>query len=77
LDLLYSSKLIDSVLASGTKNGYTFVVLTGAGNNSFAIYARPINYDGVRPSFFADETGVIRSTTEDRPATVEDLPLGQ
>lgn len=86
LDLLYSSMLIDSVLASGTKDGYTVTVSTGARNASFAVYARPITYDeptnhnsrrSSTRSFFTDETGVIRYTTEDRPATVEDKPLGQ
>ena len=78
LEILYLSKLIDSVLASGTKDGYTFTVSTDAVNDSFAIYARPITQGvtGTR-SFFTDETGVIRYTTEDRPATVEDTPLGQ
>ncbi len=77
LDLLYSSNLIDSVLASGTKEGYTVTVSTGAGNATFTIYATPITYDGGSRSFFSDETGYIRYTTEDRPATVEDKPLGQ
>ncbi len=79
LDLLYASNLIDSVLASGTKEGYTFIVSTDAGSDSFAIYATPITYDdwGSAHSFFTDETGVIRHTAEDRPATVDDLPLGQ
>ncbi len=77
LDLLYSSNLIDSVLASGTIDGYTVTVSTGAGNASFAVYVRPITYDEGSRSFFSDETGYIRYTTEDRPATVEDKPLGQ
>ena len=86
LDLLYASNLIDSVLASGTKEGYTFTVSTGAGNSSFAVYASPITYDeptnhrsrrSSTRSFFTDETGVIRYTADERPATVEDKPLGQ
>ncbi len=79
LDLLYRSNLIDSVLASGTIDGYTVTVSTGAGNASFAVYARPITYaeTGTRRSFFTDETGVTRYTGENRPATVEDKPLGQ
>ncbi len=77
LDLLYSSMLIDSVLASGTKEGYTFIVSTGTGNDSFAVYATPITYDGGSRSFFTDETGVIRYTAENRPATADDTPLGQ
>jgi len=77
LGSLSASKVVDSVLATGTKDGYTFTVSTDAGNDSFAIYARPITYGetGMR-SFFADETGEIRATTEDRPATSEDLRLG-
>ncbi len=78
LDLLYSSNLIDSVLASGTIDGYTVTVSTGAGNASFTVDARPITYEtGTLRSFFTDETGVIRYTAEDRPAKVEDKPLGQ
>ncbi len=78
LDLLYSSNLIDSVLASGTKDGYTVTVSTGAGNASFAAYARPITSetDTLR-GFFSDQTGVIRYTAENRPATAEDKPLGE
>ena len=77
LDLLYSSNLIDSVLASGTKEGYTVTVSTGSGNDSFAIYSTPITYDERRRSFFSDESGVIRYTAEERPATAGDKPLGQ
>ena len=67
------------VLASGTIDGYTVTVSTGAGNASFAVYARPITYaeTGTRRSFFTDGTGVTRYTGENRPATVEDKPLGQ
>ncbi len=77
LDLLYASNLIDSVLASGTKDGYIFTVSTGAGNDSFAIYATPITYETGTRSFFSDESGFIRYTAEERPATVDDKPLGQ
>ncbi len=77
MDLLYASNLIDSVLASGTKDGYIFTVSTGAGNDSFAIYAAPITYETGTRSFFSDESGFIRYTAEERPATVDDKPLGQ
>ncbi len=76
LATLSAEKLIDSVLGSGNQDGYTFLV---AGSSSeFYVVARPTSYDetGIL-SFFADETGVTRFTTEDRPATVEDKPLGQ
>jgi type IV pilus assembly protein PilA len=37
-----SADLIDSVLASGTKSGYTFTYTAGAGNQSYSITAKPI-----------------------------------
>jgi hypothetical protein len=78
LGSLYGSMLIDSMLASGTKDGYTFTVSTGTGDATYGIYARPITYDGTGiRSFYSDQTGVIRYTGEDRPATVDDKPLGQ
>ncbi len=77
LGSLYGSMLIDSMLASGTKDGYTFTVSTGTGDATYGIYARPITYETGTRSFFSDETGYIRYTTEDRPATADDTPLGQ
>ena len=72
---------IDPQLASGVKSEYRFVLRprppAAAGIvRTFTISARPIEYGvtGVR-SFFTDESGVIRSTSEDRPATVDDPPL--
>ncbi len=73
--------LIDPVLASGTKSGYTFTYTPGPRDsngriNSYTVVARPIKYGktGLR-SFFTDESGVIRQTAEDRPATAKDPPL--
>jgi len=76
LGALQTANLIDSVLGSGTKDGYSYVGSGGA--NNFTITAAPVTpgSTGTR-SFFSDESGVIRYTTEDRPATVEDTPLGQ
>ncbi len=58
-----SADLIDSVLASGTKSGYTFV-FTGDGNipsTGYSIVATPISIgaSGQR-GFFTDQTGIIR-----------------
>ncbi len=49
----------------------------GAGGNiqTFSLVARPGHY-GFR-NFFLNETGVIRWTTEDRPATAQDPPLSE
>ncbi len=76
LATLFSSKLIDSVLGAGTKDGYMFF-LTGDGSK-FSIVARPEIYEETgNRSFYSDESGVVRYNTGDRPATVEDKPLGQ
>ena len=58
-----SSDLVDSVLAAGTKSGYTFV-FTGDGNlpsTGYSIVAKAVNQgtSGQR-SFFSDQSGVIR-----------------
>ena len=72
---LGTSQLLDSVLGSGTKDGYTFASSVG-GITSFTVNARPIVYgsSGSR-SFFADESGVIRYTTADADATSTDTPI--
>jgi prepilin-type N-terminal cleavage/methylation domain-containing protein len=58
-----SADLVDSVLASGTKSGYTFV-FTGDGNTpstGYSIVAKPVSQgtSGQR-GFFTDQSGVIR-----------------
>jgi hypothetical protein len=42
----------------------------------FTLMARPMSYgkDGVR-SYFVDETGIVRGTTENRPAGPDDSPV--
>ncbi len=73
--------LIEQRLASGEDRGYQFTVVTGPGQPtgrivSYTVRARPLKYGrtGCR-SFFTDESGVIRLTKEDRPATADDPPL--
>jgi len=75
LAALETAKLIDSVLGSGTKDGYTFASTGGA--NAFTINADPLTRGstGTR-SFFSDESGVIRYDM-DSPADFNDDPLGQ
>lgn len=77
---LTAAGLIDSVLAGGVKNAYRFEYKPGPAENgridSYTVTARPIKYATCGyNSYFTDESGVIRSTGEDRPATAEDLPL--
>ena len=70
------ARRIDSALGSGTKDGYAFS--TSGDADTFTVNARPLTYGSTGSrSFFSDESGVIRYTREDRPATVEDSPLEQ
>ena len=76
LEALESAGLIDSVLGSGAKDGYAFS--TSGDSNTFIVSAIPLDYGSTgTSSFFSDESGVILYTRENRPATVEDWPLGQ
>lgn len=70
--------LIDSVLASGKKSSYVFI-LTAAPPDShgrivrYGITARPQHYGkNIKHNFFTDESGVLRFTTENRAATAQD-----
>jgi hypothetical protein len=67
--------LIDSALESAVKDGYVFSM--GSFGSGFTVNATPMIYGstGTR-SFFSDESGVIRYTREERPATSEDPSLG-
>lgn len=65
---------IDSVLASGAKNGYSFL-MTGS-TNTFTSTARPITRGTTgNRNFFVDESGVIRYTPGDAAAASGDNPL--
>lgn len=80
LDELAAEGLIDSKLATGTKNGYSFTVeLTTTEENDpgFAVVGVPVTYrkTGIR-SFYVDETGVIRAgDNSGGPSTKMDVPL--
>ncbi|HUN87739.1 MAG TPA: hypothetical protein VMU28_03050 [Terriglobales bacterium] len=69
--------LIDDVLSSPPfqKSGYRFTY-NKTSVSEYSVAARPLRYgsDG-RKSFFTDQSGVIRETSEDRDATVDDPPL--
>ena len=56
-----TADLVDSVLATGTKSGYTLAYTPGAGNGSYGITASPVTV-GVSGQryFFTDQSGVIR-----------------
>lgn len=73
--------LIDNVLASGVKSQYRFTYVPGPADKTgqiktYTVVARPMQYGELeRMSFFTDESGVIRKTDADRPATAKDLPI--
>ena len=75
-----SGSPIDSVLASGTKSGYEFILWTAGPNSQgrverFFVVTRPQKYQEGERSFFIDESGVERFTTANRAATSADPPV--
>ena len=67
--------LIEPILGSGEKSGYRFTYVP-KGKEGYSITGRPLEFGvtGTR-SFYTDESGVIRSTNEDRQPTIADEPL--
>lgn len=68
--------IIDNVLTTGTKSGYTFTYTPGAAAangtvNSYTVVATPLNV-GVtgQRGFFIDQTGVVRYTLSGAAPTV-------
>jgi len=75
LPALQTAKLIDSVLGSGTKDGYSFSSSGSAIN--FTVTAAPLTAGSTGTRyFFSDESGVIRYSTGGA-ATSASSPLGQ
>ncbi len=76
--------LIDSVLSSGTKSGYTFAYTPCPGtypcstspkrNDSYAVTASPVAGVGNGNFYYTDHSGVIRQNNT-ATATVSDSPL--
>jgi len=75
-----SADLIDSVLATGTKSGYSFAWSAGTTDNNgnylnYSIAAQPTSPGTTgRRYFYTDQTGVIRASTAG-VATVASTPL--
>jgi len=69
--------LIDSVLASGSKSGYTFVYTAGASNQSYSVTATPIILGSSGQNmYFTDQSGVIRFDTSGAGAAAASTPIG-
>jgi hypothetical protein len=75
------AELIDFLLASGTKSGYTFTITSASIDSQgrvtkYNATARPIHYDKrTTHSFLLDESGAIHYTTENRAPTTQDPAL--
>ena len=71
-----AADLIDSVLAAGTKSGYTFSYTVGTSNLAYTITASPVvpGTTGQR-YFYTDQSGVIRVDPA-ATATSSSTPLG-
>ena len=71
-----SADLIDSVLATGTKSGYVFVMAAGAvAGANYTVHADPLSASTGQRHFFTDETLVIRADPG-TTATATSLPIG-
>ena len=75
------ANLIERDIANGRRFGYLFQLIAGPQDASgrvaqYTVLARPVTFrqTGNR-SFFADASGTIRSTAEDRAPTNQDPPL--
>jgi type IV pilus assembly protein PilA len=72
-----SADLIDSVLAGGTKSGYTFKYTAGNSNQSYTITATPITAATTGQNmYFTDQSGVIRVDTSGSGAGATSTPIG-
>ena len=72
-----SADLIDSVLAAGSKSGYTFVYKAGASNQSYTVTATPITAATTGQNmYFTDQSGVIRVDTSGAGAGASSTPIG-
>lgn len=74
LDELREAGVIDEVIASGSKSGYSFAV--EATGESFSVVATPQSEQAGTRSFFADQTGVIRFAPGSGGAGPGDEPIG-
>jgi type IV pilus assembly protein PilA len=72
-----SADLVDSVLASGSKSGYTFAYTAGASNQSYSITATPtIPAATGQNMYFTDQSGVIRVDNSGSGASAGSTPIG-
>jgi len=71
---------LDSELAGGTKEGYTFSYTAGPADSNgriqtYTLTANPVSSSTGATHYFLDQTGLIRQNTQQQ-ATDKDKPLG-
>src|SRR5437016_12885378 len=71
-----SADLIDSVLASGSKSGYTFVYTAGPSNQSYSITATPATSSSGQNMYFHDQSILLRVDTSGASASSASTPIG-
>ena len=74
-----TADLIDSLLATGIKSGYTFTytpVTGGSTITAYTILAVPTSTSTGQRKFFTDQSGVIRATTDGTVPTASSTPIG-
>jgi len=75
-----SADLIDSLLASGTKSGYTFTYTPGSATNgvisTYTLLAVPQNSSTGQRQFYTDQSGVIYQTTDGSTPSASSTPIG-
>ena len=74
--------LIAKGLAQGTWHNYTFTYKPGPKDKhgiiiSYSLVVGPVKWHKDAASFYTDQSGVIRSTRENRAPTANDKPLGE
>ena len=72
--------LIDASLLGGKRNGYVFTYKAAPPDDQgkisgYTVSARPIKWQKGTQRFFTDQTDVVRSTAENRPATAKDRDI--
>ena len=76
LATLSSTGLIDDVLGSGTKSGYSFALSSSDFASEFTIHARPLTYGSTGTRYFcSDEDGEIFVSITDDCSTMTSPPL--
>jgi len=75
-----AATMIDSVLASGAKSGYTFTYSSGPSDvsgriNAYQVTAVPLNYFMGTFTYYSDQSGVIRQNST-VTASSTDSPIG-